>query len=61
MAHRSQSSGGALLTKWNREATLQFPLKTANLNSYAVGIRKVALNAAPMGPRDLRRRPSPPL
>ena len=60
MAHRSQSSGGALLTQWDREATFKFPLKPANLNSYAVGIRKVALNAQPMGSRDLRR-PSPPL
>ena len=61
MARRSQKAQLTQAAKWIQVATFKFPLKPANLNSYAVGIRKVALNAAPMGSRDLRRRPSPPL
>ena len=61
MARRSQKARLIQAAKRIQKATLWFLLKPANLNSYAVGIRKVALDGALMGPRDLRRRPSPPL
>ena len=61
MAHRSQEAQLIQAAKWIQKVSLWFLQKPASLNSYAVGIRKVALNASPMGSRDLRRRPSLPL
>ena len=48
MAHRSQEAQLTQAAKWNRDGLLWFLLKPANLNSYAIGIPKSAVNGTPM-------------
>jgi len=44
MARRSQKAQLTQAAKWIQVATFKFPLKPANLNSYAIGIPKSAVN-----------------